>query len=133
MKVKLTVEQLLEDDASQCPFTGTVTIDTPPHSVRTKFAFQIGIPDLAKIDKGDTDDLKIQKASKLADIMSKGSELITQWVKECDLVHAEDQEVVLKTTEEFFSHPDTNDLVEALVMKFATNFAGGKKKPSAIS
>jgi hypothetical protein len=134
VKVKFSSESLmaaLGEDNAECPFSGFVEVDVPPHHERTKFVLSTGVGELAgmgKLDREDAADV-VKKATKVAEIAERSSKMVFERVTSCDLKHV-DGETVITTPDDLWSHPDATPLVEGLIQKFTTNFASGKKKPS---
>lgn len=130
MHIVMKTENLL-DKPEDSDFSGTVTVDVPSFPERQRFAMEIGLEKYEQpLDKDSNQD-RVSKSLKMTEIASNASELVLKRVVKCDL-HGPDGEH-LTTVEEFSCHPGAGLIVEALVGRFISNFAGKKSKPLPAS
>lgn len=130
MNIKLQAKRLLFEGDS-CVFDGTITVDIPPHHERTKLMAktlegfkQEDLSDDKAKDQPVAD--KLERVRFMADAAAKISADVYKRVKECDLKANDGSGEVITDKETLWAHPDCLPLVEGLVAKFMTNFAGNK-------
>jgi len=132
MQIVMKTERIL-DEGEECLFAGTVTIDMPLYHERSKMLLE-NVNGLALAeeflekpsgDEKESIEQKMKRASAMIEIQEKVAKKLFDMVASCDLKSAEGE--TLKTKDELFSHPDAAPLVEALMRKLMSNFAGNAK------
>lgn len=125
MKIKLQAKRLLDAD-QECRFDGTITINMPLHHERTRMMIE-GIGTISQDDMKKDGDQSIERARTLGEAAALVSEKVFGLIIDCDLKSDEGEKIVDKET--LWAHPDAMPLVEGLVGRFMTNFAGNKNAP----
>ncbi len=131
MEITFKHDQLLDAaDGETCDLTGSVTVKMPLYHERSLIPKRIGLFEYKPSDEksNETDAGKLKDALSQMEIMAKAAELLMTYVVRCDLKSA-DGSTVIKTTDDFFSHPDCTPLIHGLVGKFIGGFMGKKTSP----
>ncbi len=129
MEISYTVDQLLEEKASDCEFKGTVTIQVPLYHERIRLPKVLGIDKVQKMaeSKADKDGkANLQDAMDSMEFMGQAAEKIMKYIIRCELTHS-DGTTKLQTTEDLFGHPEAGEIVSGVVNKFMAGFLGKKK------
>lgn len=131
MEVVLKTERIL--DGEPCAFKGTIKVNMPLHHERSKLFMgnlkELTMAEQAASNESEALEAKVDKARAMLDLQSAMSAKVYEYVIGCLLTS--DDGTVLKTKEELWSHPDAAPLVDALIGKFMSNFAGNGKGNSS--
>lgn len=134
MQIVMKTERIL-DEGEECLFAGTVTLEMPLYHERSKMLLDnvngLALADEvldSKAQENESIEAKMKRASAMIEIQEKVAKKVYDMVTACDLKSAEKEE--LKTKDELFSHPDAAPIVEALMRKLMSNFAGNGKESS---